>query len=1013
MTDFFDAIAEDTKIKAKDWMPSKRFILGTVENLPAIIDACIASGRYACDLETTGIDNRTYSLPSGIRCTYDTIAGVGLSPDGVTGYYIPIGHVAIDDKTQDRVPRTDVNVPIPVFAKEFLRLVEATNDGRTVAIFHNGKFDHEFLQFNGTGIPWGEWEKPSAWDDTMILCHLRNSRARNKKLKDLAKQPPDMPKEAWAMAQCGGPGLGMEMIELHELFGHKTGQDGFRYDFSILDPSSQETLWYACGDVICTWLLYPVLAPHTLDPDTDGQTQRAIYAIEKGAVTACRWMERSQIHVDLARVDNLITIGHKEWYSAISDVYQEASRILGRNVMPGKYRELAENFVTTDPKLWIPHQLEVAERKAKHEYAEKGITVMGREGRKFPAVYDVSSPQQLGTMFDEMDVPNLKHTEKSGQVKTSKDELERVIEEAGDQFPFMSKIRRFREVTNALSSYLYPMAKDIRPTGDTDPTGGFMRISFNGHKVDTGRYATPAKENALEGGREGWPTINFHSIPRTDYDPKKPRPECMRRIREVITARPVPVGAPPKYIAAIDFSGQELRVVTNLSGEPKWINEFFRCSGCNRTFTRDARGANTRTPPPPPRRCPNCGSDRIGDLHTLTGIEIYGADAPNQANWKVLRTNSKGVNFGLCYGGGGQAVQRATGCDKNEGWRVKRVFDKTYNGLQTWWAGQWRFARKHGYVRTPFGRRYPLPDINHPDGFFKSKAERNAVNGPIQGAGADLMKIGMGILYHAAKKRGWLDKCMIIASMHDELVFEIDGDIIEEALGLLVQIMTENNLILGRNWAVPLTCDVEIGRDWAVPWDTTGMLHGESKFYDGKKVKSKDACPAGVDFDSLPSWPDELKPWFAAARGEVLANTPAASFAPPATSGGGDGGSAADTGTEAGTEPAASAPTPIAPMMAVNVAHFGGGALIPAVPDSNWVFRLDAPLTPDTAVKLAEVIVASRGRGTMPLRVQLASGDMLDLEGQMGQFGVTMPILVNAVQFEATWNARTGLYGRR
>lgn len=989
--DFGDFLNQSKTGKKKPWMDTKKFLLGTVDNLASIIDQCIASGRYALDLETEGLDNRVYTTPAGVRGTYHQIAGVGLCPDGETGYYIPLRHAKLNlDGTRAFY---ECNIPIETFAKEFLRLTEATDAGKTVAVFHNGKFDQEFLQFNGTGTPWGEWEKPSTWDDTLILCYLRNSRARIKNLKALAATPRDVHKDAWANTPCGGPGLGMEMLELYEAFGHDKADSHFTYDFTLLDPTDETTLLYACGDVICTWLLYPVLAPPVLDPDSDGQTQKAIYAIEKGAVTSCRWMERNGIHVDLERVKELIILGHKEWFASIMEVYDAGTRILGRDIMPGHYRILRENFIDNDATILIYQQIETAERKASLEASSKGQTILGRDNRKWPVVYDVNAPGQLGVMFDEMGVPNLKHTEKSGQVKTSKDELDRVIEEAGDQFPFMTKIKRFREVNKALSTYLYPMIWDIEPTGGIDPTGGVMRISFNAHKVDTGRYATSAKE----GGRSrlpGWPSLNFQSIPSTAFDPKNPRPECMRRIREVVTARPTPVDAPPKFIAAIDFSGEELRLVTNLSREPLWVSEFFRCSGCSRTFSQEPRPStgvgSSQTPLPPPPRCSNCGSDKIGDLHTLTAMAMYGADAPTRADWKILRGNGKVVNFALLYGGGGTAVQRATGCDKNEGWRHKNQFDKTYKGLLIWWEQTKNFGRKHGFVRTAFGRKYPLPDINSPDGMFKSKAERNSLNGPVQGAGADIIKIAMTLVYKEMKKRGWLDKVMMIASMHDELVFEIDGDVIEEVLPILVQTMAANSVILGRNWPIPFTCDVEIGTDWTVQWDVNGITFKEVRFVGNKKIKDKSKCPEGMNFDDLAHWPDALLPWFKVAQGFAPNKTAIPLVSAPAAT------PQAAVGESFTMEPPANLSA-----IGSSMSRASPVAMEAPTPAKDWEFKLEAPLTASTVAKLASVIFNNRGRGMSPLTVRTMSGEVLDLEPELQKFGVKFPILVSRYEFDA------------
>lgn len=110
-------------------------------------------------------------------------------------------------------------------------------------------------------------------------------------------------------------------------------------------------------------------------------------------------------------------------------------------------------------------------------------------------------------------------------------------------------------------------------------------------------------------------------------------------------------------------------------------------------------------------------------------------------------------------------------------------------------------------------------------GGFRSKAERNAVNGPIQGNSADITKLAMGLIYKECKKRGWLEKVHMLVTMHDELVFEIDKDILEEAIDIFVNIMCRNPALLRLKWPVPLTSDVEMGYSWMVPWDLKKIRH--------------------------------------------------------------------------------------------------------------------------------------------------------------------------------------------
>jgi hypothetical protein len=268
-----------------------------------------------------------------------------------------------------------------------------------------------------------------------------------------------------------------------------------------------------------------------------------------------------------------------------------------------------------------------------------------------------------------------------------------------------------------------------------------------------------------------------------------------------------------------DYSGVELRIVTNLAGEPKWLVEFFRCSQCDTKFDRTEI---------PPSFCPKCGSDKIGDLHTLTAISVYGDGILKDPDvLKEKRQSSKSLNFAMCYGGGGQAAMRAVDVDQDEGWRIKRQFDASYPTLRDWWERQHRFAHKYKFVTTAFGRRYPLPDIDHEMKGFVEKAKRNAVNGPVQGTSADITKLAMALVYLLCKERGWLRRVLMTITIHDELVFEIDEAIAEEAVDLIVETMTRNKFIQRLKHVVPYKCDVEFGTDWSVPFNLTKMANNK------------------------------------------------------------------------------------------------------------------------------------------------------------------------------------------
>ena len=236
-------------------------------------------------------------------------------------------------------------------------------------------------------------------------------------------------------------------------------------------------------------------------------------------------------------------------------------------------------------------------------------------------------------------------------------------------------------------------------------------------------------------------------------------------------------------------------------------------------------------------------------------------------------------------------------------------------------------------MKTAFGRHYPVPDIQLPrfstdkngrrinNGGFIAKAERNAVNGPIQGSGADIIKLAMARVYAACKKRGWLEKVQMIATMHDELVFEIDLNILEESIDVICSEMACNPIILGRKWKVPLTLDVEVGFDWTVPWNITEMVHG-------KKPWVPELAPSFSSSPAPPASPEEDPP-------EIMATTPTETEVPPPKN-------------------------PVRRHQKVN---------------EEFIYKVRAPLTVLKATNLAKVIVECRGSGTSRLSLKDEAGN--------------------------------------
>jgi len=1005
---FLDSLEEATRpdVERRPWMADVTMELVTSSTLDAVIDACIESGRYALDLETTGLDNRAFD-----GRTMDQIVGYCLSPDGKRGYYIPVRHRKGEEH----------NLPPTLVVEAMCRLVES----ESVAVFHNAKFDQEFLQHVGLGM----WDDPRMWEDTLILAWLRNTRSRSKGLKFLSKTE-----------------LDKDMIELTDLFGPEEKKKGL--DFSELDPSWEPCVWYACSDAICTYLLFDHLHPQVVAPDGKrAHGQEVVYRLEKMCVSATRWMERCRIFIDQDKVSELTQLGQQEYFDAMVEIYDFCNKALSRNVEPGWVRVLREKFVADNPEYNINQQIEdcrlEARRKGMDDLDASGHYL--KTGSGFPERYDVLSRPQLGPLFEELQIPDLHKTEKSGQIQTTQGEIERLNEKHGHKYPFLPKIKRMGELQKALGTYLISLHNDVGPDGT-------LRANFQQLGTDTGRFTTPASRDPRQDGGTKYPV---HGTP-APYD--KRRPQCLLRVRECVIPRP------GRLLAAIDFGGVELRIATILSGEPKWLQEYFRCSSCKQEF--DA-GDGKSTPQAPPAYCPKCGDDRIGDLHTLTGITFFGEDKVGTKQWKKMRQGAKSANFAMAYGGGPSAIVRAIeGCDEQEAARHHRAFNQTYSTLKAWWDEIKAFGRKNGYVATAFGRHYPIPDIRLPvsardvvkqlkeeyaeklakweesyeaadkrtksalldakpkppteaavkqkmefNRKFKAKAERNATNGPIQGLSADITKLAMALIYRECKKRDWLDKVFMTITIHDELVFEIDFDIAAEALELFQEIMTRNKSILNMKWAVPLTTDCEIGYDWTVPFNIKDFKYRRVR-PDGFQTDEHGRLYREDGVLKAKLWPPDFVKIFGPVYGfaPVLENLteeegrkffgdewqplplsqepqePAAPLASPSV--------AQEPQAPSEESPAAPAPTSPRPLPAAPAPLPGPRLERGAVYE--YALR---DLGVGVADRLARTIVQCQGRGSHPLRVVGPGGEAVLWPGAS--------IMVNPIEFETVAN----LYG--
>ena len=226
-----------------------------------------------------------------------------------------------------------------------------------------------------------------------------------------------------------------------------------------------------------------------------------------------------------------------------------------------------------------------------------------------------------------------------------------------------------------------------------------------------------------------------------------------------------------KKIISADYSQIELRLIAEISGEENMIKAF----------------------------------QNGEDIHASTAAKLFGI--PLEDVTKTQRSQAKTVNFGIIYGKGAFALAEQTGLSRTEAKQLIDSYYETYPKLKIWMAEQVQKARELGYVETLFNRKRHLKDINSANFVVKAHAERNAVNAPIQGSAADIIKIAMINIDKVFEKENLKTKMLL--QVHDELVFEAPTEEVELATYL---IKTEMESAVETQ--VPLLVEVGVGKNW-------------------------------------------------------------------------------------------------------------------------------------------------------------------------------------------------------
>ena len=275
---------------------------------------------------------------------------------------------------------------------------------------------------------------------------------------------------------------------------------------------------------------------------------------------------------------------------------------------------------------------------------------------------------------------------------------------------------------------------------------------------DTGRVHTSFSMAGTSTGRLASSDPNLQNIPI--------RTEDGRKIREAFVADKGNV------LLAVDYSQVELRLAAEMAGV-KALKQAFK--------------------------------DDV-DIHALTASQVFGV--PLDEVDGNLRRQAKAVNFGIIYGISGWGLAKQLDCDPGDAHEFIRKYLDTFHEIETFMEKQKEFARKHEYVQTLFGRKCYTPNINAKMQNVKMGAERAAINAPLQGTAADIMKMAM-IKMPDALTNAKLDARMLL-QVHDELIFEVPENQLEETSALVKSVM-ENVVQLD----VPLIAEAGHGQSWA------------------------------------------------------------------------------------------------------------------------------------------------------------------------------------------------------
>lgn len=274
----------------------------------------------------------------------------------------------------------------------------------------------------------------------------------------------------------------------------------------------------------------------------------------------------------------------------------------------------------------------------------------------------------------------------------------------------------------------------------------------------TGRIHTSFNQVVAVTGRLSSDNPNLQNIPI--------RTERGRHIRKAFIPRD-----PNHVLLSADYSQIELRIVASISGDKNMCEAF-----------------------------------QLGkDIHTATAAKVFGVAEADVT--KEMRYKSKSVNFGIIYGQGAFGLSENLNISRGEAKELIDNYFKEYGAIKGYMDDTINFARENGYVKTLLGRKRWLRDITSNNATVRNYAERNAINAPIQGSAADMIKVAMINIYNELERQNFKTKMLL--QVHDELVFDVYKPELDQVKPIIEKLMRE---------ALPLSVPVEVGMGTGENW---------------------------------------------------------------------------------------------------------------------------------------------------------------------------------------------------